>query len=519
MGRLFIFAIGGTGARVLRSFTMLLASGQESLKNFDVYPIILDYDEENGDTKIAVRCLENYNKIHNIVWRDERVAGENGFFKSNLGQLNPGSFRMAFEPVGDHPFKDYIGFDSLGKDKINKVDTSNTKMLLESMYNTDPVSDDSEMNLKMSVGFKGNPNIGSVVFHDIDTECRDFKVFLQNLREGDKVLVVGSLFGGTGSSGIPEVIRKIRARKINNDVQVGAILVMPYFAPEDKPGGTIRHDIFNSKTKAAINYYMDSGMIDVDPSGAIHGGMIDNVYFIGDPMPTRLKYCDGGDEQCNPANIVEFVSSLAILHFLGESGPGCYKYGVKEFIIGDHDRVVNQLFYDDLLDKNQFVKPILQRLTSLTVALKYTVYRMLNPGEAPTNTSYYSRFTIGNPKSSMSVLLSETKKFWEEYKKWMDEISNNDKSPGQGNSHCMILFSTQPDLEILMVKPESAGGKRRDPKSVKGNKIDGLINNSIDAFKPNGFTGEFQANEEFLLFHGLFEASKNEDYVINVLFK
>lgn len=50
MSRLFLFAIGGTGARVVRSLTMMLASGVDGLdSSTEIVPIIIDYDLSNGD--------------------------------------------------------------------------------------------------------------------------------------------------------------------------------------------------------------------------------------------------------------------------------------------------------------------------------------------------------------------------------------------------------------------------------------------------------------------------------------
>lgn len=531
MDRLFVFAIGGTGARVLRSFTMLLASGQESMKEYDVYPIILDYDENNGDTNIATQCIEHYKTIHDMAWKDEKMSKEKGYFKSNLCQLKAddrfggSSFRMVYAPKGYEVYKDYIGYNTLGKDEANGVNTSLTQMLLDSLYNTDPASDDSEINLNMEVGFKGNPNIGSVVFHDLDSECTEFRQFLLHLNRNDKVVVVGSLFGGTGASGIPEIIRKIRAKAPT--VQIGAVLVMPYFAPEPKPGGTIRYEIFNSKTKAAINYYEDSGMIKFDPAGNMTGGMINSVYFIGDPKPTILRYCDGGEQQLNPANIVEFISALSILNFV-EGGRGSFKYGVNEYIIGENI-AVKQLFYDDLFDTSNFTQPIIQRLTSFTVALKYSMFRMLQPDQSLKKTTYYSCFTLEKPRKDMLTMLNGIKSFWAEYQKWLDELSNKDELPDKGNSHSLNLFSTEKNLEILIEKPSDqsnnkkggifGGGRRPGNKSVKGSTIDGLINQSVTNFKPTGWPSDFVTNdEEFLLMHGLFEASTNEKEIVRNLF-
>ena len=60
----------------------------------------------------------------------------------------------------------------------------------------------SEKNLasSMNVGFKGNPNIGSVVLNQI-VNSEDFITFANSFEKGDKIFIVSSIFGGTGASG------------------------------------------------------------------------------------------------------------------------------------------------------------------------------------------------------------------------------------------------------------------------------------------------------------------------------
>ena len=62
MSKLFIFGIGGTGSRVLRSLTMMLASGVKV--GFDeVVPIIIDPDTSNADLTRTVSLLNKYSAI------------------------------------------------------------------------------------------------------------------------------------------------------------------------------------------------------------------------------------------------------------------------------------------------------------------------------------------------------------------------------------------------------------------------------------------------------------------------
>ena len=63
MKKLFLFAIGGTGERVLRSTTMLLAAGVPAFNGYDIYPIIIDYDAANKDKDRTKDILKQYQKL------------------------------------------------------------------------------------------------------------------------------------------------------------------------------------------------------------------------------------------------------------------------------------------------------------------------------------------------------------------------------------------------------------------------------------------------------------------------
>ena len=68
----FIFAIGGTGVRVLKSLTMLLASGVKGTStDNEIIPIVIDYDGDNGDTNLTQDILERYQMIHENAYKDK----------------------------------------------------------------------------------------------------------------------------------------------------------------------------------------------------------------------------------------------------------------------------------------------------------------------------------------------------------------------------------------------------------------------------------------------------------------
>ena len=62
MSKCYVFAIGGTGSRVLRALTMLLA-GNIKVDVGEIVPIIIDPDVSNADLTRAVKLMDCYNSI------------------------------------------------------------------------------------------------------------------------------------------------------------------------------------------------------------------------------------------------------------------------------------------------------------------------------------------------------------------------------------------------------------------------------------------------------------------------
>jgi hypothetical protein len=115
MAKLFIFGIGGTGTRIIKSLTMLLASGLKSTNNFEIVPIIIDPHKDNEDLKRTIVALNNYQKITELAGLD------NGFFGtkiSTLQSLDPdnrlsGAYTFKLKEVSNAKFKDYFSYNSL----------------------------------------------------------------------------------------------------------------------------------------------------------------------------------------------------------------------------------------------------------------------------------------------------------------------------------------------------------------------------------------------------------------------
>ncbi|MCX8481339.1 MAG: hypothetical protein ORN58_05405, partial [Sediminibacterium sp.] len=65
--KLFLLAIGGTGARVIKSFIHLLSAGATPKDNWTVIPYILDPHIENKDKKEATSLIAKYKSINNKI--------------------------------------------------------------------------------------------------------------------------------------------------------------------------------------------------------------------------------------------------------------------------------------------------------------------------------------------------------------------------------------------------------------------------------------------------------------------
>lgn len=319
MSKLYVFGIGGTGSRVIKSLVMLLASGVKlDSKYSQIIPILIDPDTANGDLNRTKEILALYQQIRNQV--DE----PNDFFSQQVGTINeiatnspavsPNFFQFKLNEVDDSKFGEYIGYDSLSSDFNNFQDDKSFVKLFYSGAN---------LGSGLEVGFKGNPNMGSIVLNQF-TESQDFKNFLTTFQQGDEIFIINSIFGGTGAAGFPLLLKVLRS---SNDeriehCKIGGLTLLPYFDLKNK--GAINAETFAEKSKAALEYYNRT---------IINGDEIDFLYFLGNKSSINMMdYSEGGVDQRNNAHFLELAGSLAIIDFGHSNSNGrSNKTIVKEF--------------------------------------------------------------------------------------------------------------------------------------------------------------------------------------------
>ena len=160
MAKLYVFGIGGTGARVLRSFTMMLAAGV-NIGADEIVPIIIDPDASNADLTRTVALMNNYRAIHSSLSFTKNNVST--FFRKELSQILV-NYTLRINDTDDKTFQQFVDLPSMDKP---------TQAMMRMLF--------SEKNLgsTMDVGFKGNPNIGSIVLNQI-VDSNDFQDFANN---------------------------------------------------------------------------------------------------------------------------------------------------------------------------------------------------------------------------------------------------------------------------------------------------------------------------------------------------
>jgi hypothetical protein len=306
MAKLYIFGIGGTGSRVIKSLTLMLASGVKLPGAFNtIVPIIIDPDTANGDLNRTTDILTKYQEVRNTI-----KDGKN-FFNTKIETLkeliNPDSpttqnnFKFSIDGTSNETFRDFIDYYSLS-------DTN--KALIDLLYT------EKDLKLDMDVGFKGNPNIGSVVLNQFK-KSKEYIDFANSFAQGDAIFIISSIFGGTGASGFPLLLKNLRSSDVNipngnliENSKIGAISYLPYYKigmPNGDTERTIDSSLFFGKAKSALSYYEHS---------IFQNKSLDAFYYIGDDSSKVLEHNDGKALQKNPAHFLELAGALAIINFM-----------------------------------------------------------------------------------------------------------------------------------------------------------------------------------------------------------
>jgi len=440
MAKLFIFGIGGTGSRVIKSLINLLAAGVSIGNNIDeIIPIIIDVDKGNEDLTRTIEMLVSYKTIHGKI--AESRAGYKGFFETKITDLFPingTEFRFTVKDVQGKKFGEYIDYTTLTG--INRPFAE----LLFSGYQENDGTKIPLLDLDMKEGFQGNPKLGSVVLNQFRRNA-DFETFATNFQKGDRIFIISSIHGGTGAAGFPLLLKNLRNAQlpISNSALlqtslIGAATVLPYFKLKQ---GDIKSEDFISKSKAALEYYVNN----VNPK-------LNSLYYIGyDSNTNNYENHRGGLKQKNPAHFVELAAAMSVVDFAKQNANSIEPQGLRfmEYGVNNFSNVINFSILGPE-SKAMIQKPLTQFMLFklyLDLQIKDSINRQpwSNRGKVKIKKDF-----IKADSGFYQILDSYINRFNE----WLLELSENQPSfkPFELGTNSKNLFHSIPDMEQKATK-------------------------------------------------------------------
>ena len=389
--KVFVFCIGGTGERVMKSITMLMAAGM-STNGYTVVPIIIDPHLNLDEKKNLQTLIDKYIEIHQQATEDGKRP--EGFFNSEMTLINAidtQTNNTNKAPGDNRAFREFLNIGNLKADSINNY-------LIQTLYTQD------SLDSRLSVGFRGNPNVGTVVLQEMLSNASWYDSFKRHCGTDDRVFIISSIFGGTGASGYPLLERKIRNTTDSqtvHDVFMGAVTVLPYYGLTDpkKNNSKIDSANFMTKAKAALAYYENTIKSDL-------------LYYVGET--TLQAFHENNEElQKDTANFIELVAATALFDFLNRSKPKERQYLTRAI---EKDEVSL-----DLSSAGNGYAPVIKSIADYCI-LK-TLLKVL-----PKETFFPLKQSRGFNKEFYEGSLTKLMDFSDLFAIWYDELSSKKRA-------------------------------------------------------------------------------------------
>jgi hypothetical protein len=302
---IYIIGIGGTGTKCVEAVAKLASVGL--FTDQPIKTMFIDADETNGNLERARSSLNIYEKCYKLVSGGDKQPCP--WMRTKIE-----SFDLWSPFTGENLNKELKSFFNYNTIKQNQPALGN---LFDVLYTKD------EQEVSLDVGFRGRPAIGAAVMSRVDLENLDgepWGTFIKNIQadvasgKAPKVFLCGSIFGGTGASGLPTIGRlianKLKNINVKERIKIGCLFLLPYFGfspppGEDTDGVYARSEQFLLNTEAALRYYVTQAR-----------ETFDTVYLLGNENFSRVKFSIGKNSQRNEPHFLEVYAGLAARHFL-----------------------------------------------------------------------------------------------------------------------------------------------------------------------------------------------------------
>ncbi len=310
MKKIYAIGIGGSGAKCLETVIFLHALGIFGDSRLGI--LLVDADTSNGNSQRTQVNLKNTLACYQLFRPSSDLASE-----WMAGELEDYG---VWNPLGG-----VIYSSNLSK-IFNRQSLGSTMSPLAKLF--DALYSPDEQDADLAVGFRGRPPIGSAVMSRLELESvpttalsdnwqRLFTHIQSDRGNGDEVSIhlFGSIFGGTGASGLPTlatlIANQLKANDLRQGVHLNASLLLPYFGFEKPDDGEEKvyaeTRFFALNTQAALNYLTEQA-----------AGVFDTVYLMGNQEKKSYQSYTGGVKQENEAHFIELYAALAVNHGFGQ---------------------------------------------------------------------------------------------------------------------------------------------------------------------------------------------------------
>ena len=294
----YLIGVGGVGSRIIESVVRLCECG--FITEGELNCLMVDVDEHNGTASNTLDAITNYRFCRDILKSDT-------IFKT---EIKPVHGRYRISPL-----------EEVTSTTINSIASSSRDMSDQNIAQV--LFDKNEAAEKVDAGFYGNLALGNA-FYTYAVESKGINSPLHKLLKKItddtstsivKVYVVGSLFGGTGASGMAFICKQLVEMFKKEDMDrrsklhIQACLMLPYFRYHDNvtltpdrdgkiPEQKINHANFKKNALAALEKYERLGKV------------FDKVLMLGDTdLPVRGMYSEEGSRQKNWPHLLEFFAA------------------------------------------------------------------------------------------------------------------------------------------------------------------------------------------------------------------
>jgi len=324
----YVICVGGVGARILEGIVRLCECGY--IAEDELNCIMVDVDKSNGNASSVKRLITSYNGCRKVIGAENNAEGV-GIFKTKIvGAGAEGSFNAT--PISSGTANVSIQRNLVGKSEDDDLNTE-ANNIMKAFFTKE------EYTRVLDQGFYANPLIGSLFFNEaLESQNNDnngiyalLNKMAGEIKDGHivKIFISGSVFGGTGASGLLPLCVKllnlieeeaendgVALNERRNNLHIFGCLMLPYFKYADgtaPKGAIIDHKEFNETARYVLEGY--NILINSDTKDKV----FDKLYMVGDPdKTTRGLYFEQGSQQCNWPHVLELFAASEAGKFFAE---------------------------------------------------------------------------------------------------------------------------------------------------------------------------------------------------------